>query len=228
MNSFLFDEFKSNLGFNRINWQDGVFDVYLVYKADDLNINKMTKHETLLPLLGKKIGKLQGLTFETVNSITNLTSTNYYEAVESYPASAYIFSKECPDNQVKKDWDYAGYDNTHYDTYKKLNDDNFNNYHWEKAYSFNNYYSEAEYAMYNIPLHPISEDVCKLKYNQIAYIEYENFSGSLPKGEAAIIYYTEKKSKISCPVCYTEFDSMHDANDGPMLIEWIDKILELK
>lgn len=227
MDGFVFDLFKKNLGLGKVDW-NGRFDIFLTDICPPY-LQHIKDPEQLNEYLGRRLGQVQGLSFETVNSITKAKSENYYEAIEAYPASAYLFSDECPNTYFKLDWDYKSYSDTHYNTstYCKQNDE-FNAEYWERSYNLSNTYSEGEYQMYGIPLNTVSEDVVKLTNNSINYKDWDSYQGHYPGGNGAIVYYKGKSQASSFPVFYIQFDSYHDGKYGPMTIEWIGKMMELQ
>lgn len=98
MGNFVFQSFKMNLGMQKVDW-DSDINVWLVPKKinDQTKIQNQSCSSPTFEFFEDKvdwlkIGTIHGFNIDSVNKVTNVVSDNTYEAMEQYPASAYIFS----------------------------------------------------------------------------------------------------------------------------------------
>ena len=174
--------------------------------------------------------------FESINSRTGMESDSCYEEMEYMPASAVIFSKECPPTcWVKRDYEYSQYGTTPKgvkDTIKAgTNTEYFNSEYWNLNYGFASAFSQEEYDSYNLKTTPLTEDVIKVAGGDNAISaasEVNNISTKHHMCGYGIMITTVHKDapaknwtpEQEIPVAYIEFDRFHDAKNGTMNILW--------
>ena len=236
---YVFKKFKFMLGARAIDW-NRPFTVYLspLLSSDDRNkINDFNNQEDWVKKYNLfKIGEMLNPSIESINSQTGMESDSCYEEMELLPASAVIFSKECPPTcWVKRDYEYSQYDITPKgvkDTIKAdANTEYFNSEYWNLNYGFASAFSQEEYDSYNLKTTPLTEDVIKVVGGDNAISAASTVNDKSTKhhmcGYGIMITTVHKdapaknwKLEQEIPVAYIEFDRFHDAKNGTMNIVW--------
>lgn len=241
MGNFVFQSFKMNLGMQKVDW-DSDINVWLVPKKinDQTKIQNQSCSSPTFEFFEDKvdwlkIGTIHGFNIDSVNKVTNVVSDNTYEAMEQYPASAYIFSNDCPaECWVPKDYEYMVLADTHYKVSDLKNlDAAFNTSYWDNNYAFSGKYDSSEFQYYNIPEHILNEDMVRISAFNTSILAATDFSGysgfsiEQYKGEGCVISYSEtrynnKKEEYKCyhPICYVEFAKPHGSAEGRLKIDW--------
>lgn len=236
MENWVFDSFKYNLGKQNIKWDED-FILYLVphlEQSDYRGINN-AKLEAIIKD-STKAGYIYGLNMKTINDLTNKESENFYESLEQYPASAYIFSDEYNGTLVKSDYDYYSLGATHQEVYKGVKNGKipFNKAYWEKKYQFASEFSESEFDYYGIPKSTMQENKVRLSntrdklYNINNHAQWNSKKDATyyPQGNGLIVYCSG--SKYKGPVCYFESQQYIKAR-GELVIDWNNNgLMELK
>ena len=235
----VFKRFKFMLGARAIDW-NRPFTVYLSPLLSEDNLNDIDDFNNKTSLASKynlfKIGEMLNPSFESINNITGMESEASYEEMEYLPASAVIFSKQCPTNcYIKRDYEYAQYGNQPWDVFNTINEgkntDYFNSEYWNLNYGFASAFNQEEYDSYNIKTTPLTENVIKVLggNNAISATEDVNKGSSTHHmcGNGIVITTMHKdapaknwKPEQEIPVAYVEFDRFHDAKNGKMNIAW--------
>lgn len=246
MASFIFPAFKYNLGKQWVDWNSEI-NIWLTPKlrlADGFpgyekkysmafNGIDCKFYEDKVPSW-HKIGKINGFNIDSVNQVTNEESDATYEEMESYPASAYVFSDECPvECWVKKDYEYQSVTTSHYNTEEAQNNGKYlDTKYWQTNYDFQEYYDPTEFAYYNIKEHPLNEDLVRISAfnNDIkpasAFSDFSKY-----EGEGCVITWSivnKDHSILYNPICYFEFTKKHGSAIGKMNIDWNGECFNLK
>ncbi len=235
----VFKKFKFMLGARAIDW-NRPFIVYLspLLSVGDRNfIDDFNNKEDWVKKYNLfKIGEMLNPSIESINSRTGMESDSCYEEMEYMPASAVIFSKECPPTcWVKRDYEYSQYGitpNVVKDTIKAgTNTEYFNSEYWNLNYGFAPEFVQEEYDSYNLKTTPLTEDVIKVLGGDNAISASSTVNDKTTKhhmcGYGIMITTVHKdapaknwKSEQEIPVAYIEFDRFHDAKNGTMNIVW--------
>lgn len=235
----VFKKFKFMLGARAIDW-NRPFTVYLspLLSVGDRNfIDDFNNKEDWVKKYNLfKIGEMLNPSIESINSRTGMESDSCYEEMEYMPASAVIFSKECPPTcWVKRDYEYSQYgitSNVVKDTIKAgTNTEYFNSEYWNLNYGFAPEFVQEEYDSYNLKTTPLTEDVIKVLGGDNAISASSTVNDKTTKhhmcGYGIMITTVHKdapakdwKSEQEIPVAYIEFDRFHDAKNGTMNIVW--------
>ena len=209
---YVFKKFKFMLGARAIDW-NRPFTVYLspLLSSDDRNkIDDFNNKEDWVKKYNLfKIGEMLNPSIESINSQTGMESDSCYEEMEYMPASAVIFSQQCPPTC----WEY------------------FNSEYWNLNYGFASAFSQEEYDSYNLKTTPLTEDVIKVVGGDNAISAASTVNDKSTKhhmcGYGIMITTVHKdapaknwKPEQEIPVAYIEFDRFHDAKNGIMNILW--------
>ena len=235
----VFKKFKFMLGARAIDW-NRPFTVYLspLLSSDDRDkIDNFNNKEDWVKKYNLfKIGEMLNPSIESINSQTGMESDSCYEEMEYLPASAVIFSQQCPPTcWVKRDYEYSQYGTTPKgvkDTIKAgANTEYFNSEYWNLNYGFAPEFVQEEYDSYNLKTTPLTEDVIKVAGGDNAISAASTVNDKSTKhhmcGYGIMITTVHKdapakdwKSEQEIPVAYIEFDRFHDAKNGTMNIVW--------
>ena len=235
----VFKKFKFMLGARAIDW-NRPFTVYLspLLSSDDRDkIDDFNNKEDWVKKYNLfKIGEMLNPSIESINSQTGMESDSCYEEMEYLPASAVIFSQQCPPTcWVKRDYEYSQYGTTPKgvkDTIKAgANTEYFNSEYWNLNYGFAPEFVQEEYDSYNLKTTPLTEDVIKVAGGDNAISAASTVNDKSTKhhmcGYGIMITTVHKdapakdwKSEQEIPVAYIEFDRFHDAKNGTMNIVW--------
>lgn len=235
----VFKKFKFMLGARAIDW-NRPFTVYLspLLSSDDRDkIDDFNNKEDWVKKYNLfKIGEMLNPSIESINSQTGMESDSCYEEMEYMPASAVIFSQQCPPTcWVKRDYEYSQYGTTPKgvkDTIKAgANTEYFNSEYWNLNYGFAPEFVQEEYDSYNLKTTPLTEDVIKVAGGDNAISAASTVNDKSTKhhmcGYGIMITTVHKdapakdwKSEQEIPVAYIEFDRFHDAKNGTMNIVW--------
>jgi hypothetical protein len=227
------------LGARAIDW-NRPFTVYLspLLSSDDRDkIDDFNNKEDWVKKYNLfKIGEMLNPSIESINSQTGMESDSCYEEMEYMPASAVIFSQQCPPTcWVKRDYEYSQYGTTPKgvkDTIKAgANTEYFNSEYWNLNYGFAPEFVQEEYDSYNLKTTPLTEDVIKVAGGDNAISAASTVNDKSTKhhmcGYGIMITTVHKdapakdwKSEQEIPVAYIEFDRFHDAKNGTMNIVW--------
>lgn len=231
MSNFVFQSFKYKLGMQKVDWNSTI-NVWLTPKLTDKSyVNKLSCSDLSFEFFEDKVdwikvGTINGFNLDSVNKITNESSDSTYEAMEAFPASAYIFSEECPKEcWVPQDYEYVAIDSDHYKVAKSTNDD-LNKDYWDSNYSFADKYDSTEFEYYNIPEHALTDDMIRLSAYSTDFVPASAFSPGEYKGDGCVITYSEgrtgKDGPYTCyhPICYVEFSKSHGLANGKLKIDW--------
>ena len=234
----VFKKFKFMLGARAIDW-NRPFTVYLspLLSVGDRNfIDDFNNKEDWVKKYNLfKIGEMLNPSIESINSQTGMESDACYEEMEYMPASAVIFSKECPATcWVKRDYEYSQYGTTPKgvrDTIQAgANTEYFNSEYWNLNYGFAHEFSQEEYDSYNLKTTPLTEDVIRVAGGDNAISATSVVNDKSTKhhmcGYGIVITTVHKDAPAKwnnsneIPVAYIEFDRFHDAKNGAMNIVW--------
>ena len=234
----VFKKFKFMLGARAIDW-NRPFTVYLspLLSVGDRNfIDDFNNKEDWVKKYNLfKIGEMLNPSIESINSQTGMESDACYEEMEYMPASAVIFSKECPATcWVKRDYEYSQYGTTPKgvrDTIQAgANTEYFNSEYWNLNYGFAHEFSQEEYDSYNLKTTPLTEDVIRVAGGDNAISATSVVNDKSTKhhmcGYGIVITTVHKNAPAKwnnsneIPVAYIEFDRFHDAKNGAMNIVW--------
>ena len=234
----VFKKFKFMLGARAIDW-NRPFTVYLspLLSSDDRDkIDDFNNKEDWVKKYNLfKIGEMLNPSIESINSQTGMESDACYEEMEYMPASAVIFSKECPATcWVKRDYEYSQYGTTPKgvrDTIQAgANTEYFNSEYWNLNYGFAHEFSQEEYDSYNLKTTPLTEDVIRVAGGDNAISATSVVNDKSTKhhmcGYGIVITTVHKDAPAKwnnsneIPVAYIEFDRFHDAKNGTMNIVW--------
>ena len=235
----VFKKFKFMLGARAIDW-NRPFIVYLspLLSSDDrTKIDDFNNKENWVSNYNLfKIGEMLNPSFESINSITGMESDSCYEEMEYMPASAVIFSKECPSTcWVKRDYEYSQFGTTPKEVKDIIssgkNTEYFNSEYWNLNYGFASEFVQEEYDSYNLNTTPLTEDVIKVLGGDNAISASSTVNDKSTKqhmcGYGIMITTVHKDAPAKnwnyeqeIPVAYIEFDRFHDAKNGTMNIVW--------
>lgn len=234
----VFKKFKFMLGARAIDW-NRPFTVYLspLLSVGDRNfIDDFNNKEDWVKKYNLfKIGEMLNPSIESINSQTGMESDACYEEMEYMPASAVIFSKECPATcWVKRDYEYSQYGTTPKgvrDTIQAgANTEYFNSEYWNLNYGFAHEFSQEEYDSYNLKTTPLTENVIRVAGGDNAISATSVVNDKSTKhhmcGYGIVITTVHKDAPAKwnnsneIPVAYIEFDRFHDAKNGAMNIVW--------
>lgn len=234
---YVFKKFKFMLGARAIDW-NRPFTVYLsplLSQSDRNFIDDFNNKEDWVKKYNLfKIGEMLNPSIESINSRTGMESDSCYEEMECLPASAVIFSKQCPSQcYIKRDYEYSQYGSTPWDASANIKNgigDYFNNTYWDLNYGFTSAFSQEEYDSYNLKTTPLTEDVIKVAGGDNAISATNVVNDKSTKhhmcGYGIVITTVHKDSPAKwnnsneIPVTYIEFDRFHDAKNGTMNIVW--------
>ncbi len=235
---YVFKKFKFMLGARAIDW-NRPFTVYLspLLSVGDRNLidDFNNKEDWVKKYNLFKIGEMLNPSIESINSQTGMESDSCYEEMEYMPASAVIFSKQCPPTcWVKRDYEYSQYGTTPKgvrDTIQAgANTEYFNSEYWNLNYGFAPEFSQEEYDSYNLKTTPLTENVIKVAGGDNAISATSVVNDKSTKhhmcGYGIVITTVHKDAPAKwnnsneIPVAYIEFDRFHDAKNGTMNIVW--------
>ena len=237
----IFEKFKLMLGLRAVDWTRPV-NIYLTpYEIpldgyDPLKQENRKWPEVISEFKLLKIGQMHNPTMESINNITGMESEASYEEIEYLPASAVIFSQQCPAKcYVKNDYEYSqyGYDPwvVHDSIRDNTNADYFNSNYWELNYGFAPEFSQAEYDSYNLKTTPLTENVIKLNAGNNSISAASDINSAAKDshmcGYGILVDILHKdalpnddRGSMHIPVAYIPFDRFHDAKNGTMNIVW--------
>lgn len=241
LKKYVFKRFKFMLGARAIDW-NRPFDVYLTPRLEDKqlaeldNFNDRRTWDTIVTTYNLfKIGSMVNPSIESINNQTGMESDACYEEIECLPASAVIFSKQCPSQcYIKRDYEYSQYGTTPLDASGNIKNgvgDYFNNTYWDLNYGFTSGFSQEEYDMYNLKTTPLTENVIKVvggdnAISAASEINTESKDSHVcGYGILLVIYHKDAEAidnryNMNIPVAFIPFDRFHDAKNGTMNILW--------
>lgn len=249
LKKYVFKKFKFMLGARCIDW-NRPFDVYLTPRLEDKQLaelddfNDRRSWDTIVTTYNLfKIGSMVNPSIESINNQTGMESEACYEEMEELPASAVIFSKQCPSRcYVKRDYEYSQYGSTPWDAYTNIKNgvgEYFNSNYWDLNYGFTSAFSQEEYDMYNLKTTPLTENVIKVvggdnaisATSEVNKVNPEKPDDPIQKhhmcgyGILLVIHHKDaaaidKRATRNIPVAFIPFDRFHDAKNGIMNIVW--------